>query len=150
VLGSLPGVASIEAGQYYAHPRNAFWPIMAELVGAAGDYEDRCDVLMTHGIAVWDVLAESVRPGSLDSAIRMQTAIVNDFDALFARQPALELICLNGRKAGDVFSRRVVPPDEVRVAVLPSTSPANAAMRFDEKLARWRGILSPVISGGST
>jgi len=122
---------------------------MSALVGATGDYASRCDALVQRGIAVWDVLAQSVRPGSLDSAIQMKTAVVNDFDALFRRHPGLRLVCLNGRKAGEVFERRVSVPDRVNLAVLPSTSPANAALRFEEKLSVWRGILSPVLEGES-
>ncbi len=145
VLGSLPGKASIDAQRYYAHPRNAFWPIMAELVGATGSYESRCAALMERGIMVWDVLAQSVRPGSLDSAIRMDTAVVNDFDAVFERQPALELVVLNGRKAADMFRRFVILPSHVHSETLPSTSPAYASLTVSQKLDRWREIIAPVL-----
>ena len=145
VLGSLPGQASIDAQQYYAHPRNAFWPIMAELTGASGDYEARVRALSDAGVLVWDVLAASVRPGSLDSAIRMDTAVVNDFDALFARQPGIAIVALNGRKAGDMFTRSVRVPPGVRVELLPSTSPAHAAMSLAQKLETWRGIIAPYL-----
>ncbi|MEM9403450.1 MAG: DNA-deoxyinosine glycosylase [Pseudomonadota bacterium] len=145
VLGSLPGQASIDAQQYYAHPRNAFWSIMGELVGARGDYDARCRALTDAGIMVWDVLAQSVRPGSLDSAIRMDTAVANDFDAVFARQPGIELVALNGRKASDMFRRFARPPTHVRSAILPSTSPAYASLSVAQKLELWRDILQPVI-----
>ena len=145
VLGSLPGQASIDANQYYAHPRNAFWPIMAELAGATGDYGARCDALMLRGIMVWDVLARSVRPGSLDSAIRMDTAVANDFAAVFERQPRIELVALNGRKATDMFARFANPPPHVQSETLPSTSPAYASLTVADKLERWREILMPVL-----
>ena len=145
MLGSLPGQASIDANQYYAHPRNAFWPIMAELAGAAGDYEARCDALMHRGIMVWDVLARSVRPGSLDSAIRMETAVANDFAAVFERQPRIELVALNGRKAASMFRRFAEPPPHVRNETMPSTSPAYASLNVEQKLERWREILAPVL-----
>ena len=74
VLGSLPSERSIAVGEYYAHPRNAFWPIMRELVGARGSYAERCTALVEAGIALWDVLKRSERPGSLDSDIRLDTA----------------------------------------------------------------------------
>lgn len=145
VLGSLPGQASIDASQYYAHPRNAFWPIMAELAGATGNYESRCDALMCRGIMVWDVLARSVRPGSLDSAIRMDTAVANDFAAVFDRQPGIELVALNGKKAADMFRRFASPPPHVRSETLPSTSPAYASLSVKQKLERWREIILPVL-----
>ncbi len=141
ILGSLPGDASVRAGQYYAHPRNAFWRIMEELFGASGSYEQRVEILTQSGIVVWDVLASSVRPGSLDSSIRMDTAVVNDFSALFARQPGIARIGCNGTKAYDLFSRFVELPDGVSVLKLPSTSPAHASMNFEAKLARWRSLL---------
>lgn len=150
ILGSLPGQASIDAQQYYAHPRNAFWPIMRELAGASGSYESRCASLMDSGIALWDVLQSSVRPGSLDASIRPGTAVANDFDVFFERQGAIRLVAFNGRKAEELFRRFVQPvgSDEYRFASLPSTSPAHAAMSLEHKLAAWRGILAPFLSRG--
>ena len=74
ILGSLPGQRSLQAAQYYAHPQNAFWRIMQELTGAEGPYQKRCDALVGYGIALWDVLAESVRPGSMDVDIQLESA----------------------------------------------------------------------------
>ncbi len=79
ILGSLPGQRSLQAAQYYAHPQNAFWRIMQEVTGAGGTYEQRCERLIANGIALWDVLAESVRPGSMDADIQMPSAEANDF-----------------------------------------------------------------------
>jgi len=141
ILGSLPGVRSIEEGQYYAHPRNAFWRIMAELAGASGDYEQRCQALLDAGIAVWDVLASSVRPGSLDANIDMQTAQVNDFAGFLAGHAHISRICFNGQAAARMFAGRVTldaAQRHVSLHTLPSTSPAHAAMNYEEKLARWR------------
>lgn len=140
ILGSLPGVRSIQAAQYYAHPRNAFWQIMADLVGAAGDYRARCRCLMQHGIAVWDVLASSVRPGSLDSDIDMTTAQVNNFAGFFTNHPAIDRVCFNGQKAEKIFRSRVMLDDafdKYRLATLPSTSPAHASMSYAQKLKLW-------------
>lgn len=153
ILGSLPGVRSIQAAEYYAHPRNAFWQIMADLVGAAGDYKARCDCLMEHGIAVWDVLASSVRPGSLDSDIDMATARVNDFVAFFAQYRHIDRICFNGQKAENMFRSRVSANndfDGYQLIALPSTSPAHAAMNYEQKLARWRDALAGSITGRET
>lgn len=143
ILGSMPGIASLEAGQYYAHPQNAFWRIMGELVGAGPEkpYKERARILKSQGIAVWDVLQSCIRPGSLDSDIRDE--VPNDFAAFFAAHPRIRHIGLNGGKAAASFKRHVArhcPPDIV-VTTLPSTSPAHAARRFAEKCALWRAAL---------
>lgn len=144
VLGSLPGARSIAANQYYAHPQNAFWRIMQDVFGIAGDYQERCESLKKHGIALWDVLHSSVRPGSMDSDIRMRSAKVNEFAAFFEQHRSVERVLCNGKKAGQMFNRLVVPELErpLPVLVLPSTSPAFAAMRYDSKLEIWRDALS--------
>ena len=152
IVGSLPGAASIAASQYYAQPQNAFWRIMGALCDAGPelDYEERVERLRRAGIALWDVLAAARRPGSLDSAIDLSTARLNDFAELFSAHPDIRRVCCNGRKAGDLYVRRIVPtlPDEVQelpVETLPSTSPAYASMRFDAKLERWRRALAGLL-----
>ena len=92
VLGSMPSVASIEAGEYYAHPRNAFWPLMAELFGfdAQACYQDRVQALTASGVAVWDVLQSCVREGSLDASIDRASEVPNAFVALLRAQPSLQ------------------------------------------------------------
>ncbi len=144
ILGSLPGQRSIAEQQYYAHPRNAFWRIMRELFGIAGDYEARCSLLRTNGVALWDVLQSSVRPGSLDAQIRIEHAVVNDFADFFATHTALRLVAFNGRKAQQLFGRFVTPTGvagDLPQVLLPSTSPAYAAMSFPAKLSAWREAL---------
>ena len=144
ILGSLPSKASLEAREYYAHPRNAFWRIMRAVFGAQGTYELRCARLIERRIAVWDVLASSVRPGSLDAAIDLRSARPNDFETFFASHDAIRLVCFNGRKAEQLF-RRFVPAaaytSSMRLRSLPSTSPAHASMRFEDKLEAWRGAI---------
>ena len=151
VLGTLPSQASLAAGQYYAHPQNAFWKIMAEIAGATGDYEQRRSSLVMAGIAVWDVLASSIRPGSMDADIDMASAMPNDFSAFFAEYPELRLVCFNGQKAEQLFTRFVQPElgdHERRTVRLPSTSPAYASISFEQKLSIWRGIIEPAIERG--
>ncbi|MGI9343756.1 MAG: DNA-deoxyinosine glycosylase [Gammaproteobacteria bacterium] len=155
ILGSMPGVASLEQTQYYAHPRNAYWRIMGELFDAGPElkYGDRLDVLVARGIALWDVLESCDRPGSLDSNIRGATARPNDFAALFADRPSIGHVFFNGKTAAAMFRRKVLPelPDgdesEQRAyATLPSTSPAMAALSFEQKLEQWsavRAVLEP-------
>ena len=141
VLGSLPGVRSIEAGQYYAHPRNAFWPIMATLFGfdPGLSYRQRIRALLDRRVALWDVLGESRRPGRLDSAIDTASARPNDLAGFLAEHPSLALVAFNGRRAEALFRRLVLPGlDAAPPAVLlPSTSPAHAAMDRATKLAHW-------------
>ena len=151
VLGTLPSQASLAAQQYYAHPQNAFWRIMAEIAGASGDYDARRSALIDSGIAVWDVLASSVRPGSMDADIDMASAIPNDFDDFFAKHAELHLLCFNGQKAEQLFARFVEPltsRNDLRMERLPSTSPAYAAMPFEQKLRTWRSIIEPAIGRG--
>jgi len=145
ILGSLPGVRSIQENQYYAHPRNSFWRIMAALTGAGGDYGQRCQTLLKHKIALWDVLASSVRPGSLDADIDMSTAKANDFSAFLAEHSTIDRICFNGQKAAKIFASRVqldASQAGIQMLTLPSTSPAHAAMDYAEKLEHWRSAIT--------
>lgn len=144
VLGSMPGEASLRQQQYYGHPRNRFWPLMSALCGvdAASPYTQRIAALNAAGVALWDVLGECVRPGSLDSAIERDTEIANPVAALCARLPRLRAIALNGGKAAQAFARHIEPQLDVaaiRLAIyrLPSTSPANASYAFSQLQAAW-------------
>lgn len=147
ILGSLPSQRSLQADQYYAHPRNAFWPIMHSVIGAEGDYRRRCAALRAAGIAVWDVLAAAVRPGSLDADIRSDALEPNDFRGFLDAHPHVRCILFNGRKAETLFRRLVLPAlkdDELELGLLPSTSPAHAAMPFSQKLEIWRSMIGPL------
>lgn len=148
VLGSMPGAASLAAGEYYAHPRNAFWPIMGELVGAGPGlhYPARTARLTDAGIALWDVLARCERAGSLDSAIDPSTEHPNAVAALIAGYDSLRAVFLNGGKAFAAFRRHVRPALEsavlarLHIEQLPSTSPANARLSFTDKTAAWQVV----------
>lgn len=137
ILGSMPGAASLAAGQYYAHPRNAFWPIMGELFGAGPDlpYEERAARLRECGVAVWDVLQACVRPGSLDSNISDE--VPNDFARFFHDHPHIDHVYLNGGKAAASFKKYAAGDCPVSFTPLPSTSPAHAGMTFAQKCAAW-------------
>jgi len=144
VLGSLPSQRSIAEQQYYAHPQNAFWPIMEALFDIKGDYAQRCAQLCDRGIAVWDVLASSVRPGSMDADIDVGSAVVNDFQSFLAEHERLRLIAFNGKKAEQLFHRFVdlgSLRSRIELKALPSTSPAYATMPFSGKVAVWRETL---------
>lgn len=145
VLGSMPGAASLQAARYYAHPHNRFWWIMGELVGAGPtlDYATRLERLCDAGIALWDVFDRCERVGSLDSAIRDDTAQVNDFAAFFAAHRGVRTVLFNGAKAATAYARFAPPLEGFGVVArrLPSTSPANAATPPAAKLAAWREAL---------
>lgn len=144
ILGSLPGVLSLQAGQYYAHPRNAFWPIVVELLGVAPmpGYRQRAALLKRQRIALWDVLQQATRPGSADAAIDSASAVPNAFAPFFAAHPTIECVAFNGRAAAELYRRHVLPAlpasrPPLRYIVLPSTSPAHAALDARAKLRRW-------------
>lgn len=146
ILGSMPGAASLAAGQYYAHPHNAFWRIMGRLLGfdAGASYAARVRALKAARIALWDVLHSCVREGSLDSAIRVDTQVGNDFAAFFRAHRRIARVCFNGAKAESYFRRYVAPELDTATlafARLPSTSPAHASLSFERKLAAWRSAL---------
>ncbi len=146
ILGSMPGIASLNAQRYYAHPRNAFWPIMGALLGFAPDaaYAMRLRALTQAQIALWDVLGACVRPGSLDAAIDENSIVANDFAGFFAGHRKVARVFFNGTKAADSFRRHVIPAlssaSQLQFTSLPSTSPANASYSFDRKLEHWRAV----------
>ena len=153
VLGSMPGARSLEEQAYYAHPRNAFWPIMEALLGIRRDlaYERRLLGLREGGIALWDVIGKCRRRGSLDQKVEPESIVPNDFAGLFAACPSIALVAFNGRLAEQSFERHVLPtlPDRftrIERLRLPSTSPAHAAMRLEQKRAAWARALAPVIA----
>lgn len=158
ILGSMPGAASLQEAQYYAHPRNSFWRLMGDLVdvGPALPYDQRLQRLRDRGIALWDVLHQCQRAGSLDADIEAGSRVSNDFTPLLASQPTLRRVLCNGGTAAQLFRRQVMPGlpadlrDHLQVLQLPSTSPAHAGMTYADKLARWRAALAPVICDDRT
>jgi hypoxanthine-DNA glycosylase len=144
ILGSLPSRKSLDLRQYYANPQNAFWRIMGALFGAGPEkqYAERTALLTDNGVAIWDVLKISDRPGSMDAAIDEQASVANDFASFFLRQRGLELVCFNGQKAAKLYEKLVLHSlgkdfTNLQYRNLPSTSPAYAAMSFAAKLERW-------------
>jgi hypoxanthine-DNA glycosylase len=141
ILGSFPSEASLAAGQYYAHPRNQFWPIVGAVLGeplAAVAYTQRLERLLAHRIGLWDVLGACQRAGSLDADIRAPRA--NDFAPLLRQAPGLRCVLFNGQAAGR-FAPRFAAAG-LQVTVLPSTSPAHAGRSFEQKLVLWRHALA--------
>ncbi|MFC1778551.1 DNA-deoxyinosine glycosylase [Pseudomonadota bacterium] len=146
ILGSMPGVASLEATQYYAFPRNVFWKIMGDLFAAGPelDYRSRLQKLMTNQIALWDVIESCKRPGSLDSAISKDGMATNDFSGFFKNHPQITHVYFNGQKAAGLFKKKVAPAltGNFEYLTLPSTSPAYAAKSYAAKLEAWSVLRS--------
>jgi double-stranded uracil-DNA glycosylase len=145
ILGTLPGEESLRLQQYYGHPRNDFWPLVAALSGNAvpAIYEQRVALLVQNRWALWDVLEGAERTGSSDAAIR--NPIPNKFDKFFAAYPSIDTIAFNGQKARDLFRRYalktgLVHPDRFSTIDLPSSSPLHT-IPFEAKLALWRARL---------
>jgi TDG/mug DNA glycosylase family protein len=147
ILGSMPGQASLDANQYYAHSRNAFWLIISELLSLPADatYADRLFALQKNGIGLWDVLAQCERKGSLDSDIKTASIVTNNFIDLFQQHPQIKKLLFNGATAEQYFYRYVLPGLNNSAALtlqrLPSTSPAHAAQSFAAKLSAWQSAL---------
>ena len=147
ILGSMPGVESLNQQQYYAHPRNSFWYIMARLFDfdMNADYKHRAASLIKNRIALWDVLNQCLRQGSLDTAIEKDSIIRNDFLTFFKQHPEIEHVFFNGQKAEKEFKRFVLPELEdtyryIQYQTLPSTSPAMASLNKEQKLAIWQQV----------
>ena len=150
ILGSLPGIASLNQQQYFAHPRNQFWPIAAEIMGFEADssYAERLSILTERRIMLWDVVYSAYRKGSLDSSIKTEGLQVNEFfDLLNPR--SVRLVVFNGAAAEKYFNQYAVPEllkkglEEAmfpKMIKMPSTSPANASFSFEQKLSKWRYI----------
>jgi double-stranded uracil-DNA glycosylase len=155
ILGSMPGAASLAAGQYYAHPQNLFWRIIAEVTGASTElaYKTRARALKSRGIALWDVLESCTRAGSLDAAIDDASISANDFASFYRAHPRIAHVFFNGAKAEACYRKHVLPalgPAAARPSYhrLPSTSPANASMSRAHKHSVWTKALMLALAGG--
>jgi TDG/mug DNA glycosylase family protein len=147
ILGSMPGEASLAAGQYYAHSQNAFWRVMSELLrfDPASSYPTRIEALKSARIALWDVLQSCTRDGSLDAMIELDTQIPNDFQTFLGKHKKIRQVFFNGAKAEACFRRHVLgrlDAGPMAYARLPSTSPANASVSYEQKLRAWRMIMA--------
>lgn len=144
VLGTMPSVASLNEAFYYAHPRNAFWPIMARYFDVTLSTESqKRQLMMEQGILLWDVLNQCRRDGSLDSAI--SDPVPNNFESMFSVHTDLSAVLFNGQAAYQLFRKKVLPicvlPSQLEMEVMPSTSPAHAGKNFEQKYAYWAQVL---------
>lgn len=154
ILGSMPGAASLAAGEYYAHPQNLFWRILGEVTGAApaAPYAARARALKACGVALWDVLDSCAREGSLDSAIDDATIRANDFAAFYREHPRIRQVFFNGAKAEACYRKEVLPllgdaPASPKCRRLPSSSPANASMPRAHRQRVWTQALRRALAG---
>ncbi len=140
VLGTLPGEESLRRVEYYAHPRNLFWPILYALFGGVPprDYGERVAFLRTHRVALWDVCAAGEREASADSTIRREEP--NAIDPLLDRYPQIRGVAFNGTGAERLYDRHFRRRPRLLYLSLPSTSPAHARLGFEAKLARWTAL----------
>lgn len=148
ILGTMPGKQSLAQQQYYAHPQNAFWRILGELLhfDSTADYATRVESIKTAHIALWDVLKFCVRESSLDADIEAASEVPNEIVQLLKTHRTIQRVCFNGAKAAQLYRRHILPQwpqnfHAIDYCQLPSTSPAHAGMRYAEKLNAWRMIL---------
>jgi len=141
ILGTMPGIASLEKQEYYAHKRNHFWPIMHALLGnvhVSELFEEKIKLLQENNIGLWDVLKNCERKGSLD--IHIKNHEVNDFETLFQEYPAINKIVFNGKESHRYFFKKFGQIEGITYYVMPSTRPANT-MSFENKLKLWSAFL---------
>lgn len=149
ILGSMPGKRSLTDNQYYAHPRNAFWPLMAALLKfELGNYPRQLQSLLSANIALWDVLQACDRASSLDADIIESSIVPNDFATFLNSHKHIVAIYFNGAKAEQMYKRHVLPnlsqqliDRDISTLLLPSTSPAHASKNFEQKLEDWRVVI---------
>ncbi|KLT69239.1 DNA-deoxyinosine glycosylase [Flavobacterium sp. ABG] len=142
ILGTMPGLKSLELNQYYGHNQNNFWKFLFPILNEdfSNDYETRKALLQKNNIAIWDVLQFCDRVGSLDSAIKNE--IANDFESFLNEHPNITTILFNGQKAAAFFKKYVTLEKSYQLITLPSSSPANASQSFESKLTEWKVINS--------
>lgn len=145
----MPGQKSLQEQRYYAHPQNAFWPIMAHIFGFSKDldYELKVAALLQQPVVLWDVLRQCHRQGSLDSQIQSLDLQCNDFVGLIQENPALSAVLCNGGTAYRLWKKHVSGTLQKPIAAIamPSTSPAHASMRFEQKLQIWQNTITEVL-----
>ncbi len=140
ILGSLPGDLSIAKDQYYAHPQNRFWKVLFSHFERefTTDYSEKIALLHQQQIALWDVCASAIRPGSMDTAIT--EVIPNAIDQLLAEHPSITTVIFNGQKAQKLFEKYFDKLEHIQYVTFPSTSPANAQFNLERLLLQWEII----------
>ena len=142
ILGSMPSDSSLQKQEYYAHPQNRFWKIVATITNNAIpiEYTDKLAILKNNSIALWDVVYQAIRPGSMDSSIEQETP--NDIETLLHHHQNIKTIAFNGKKSEALFDKYFVRKSHIQYISLPSSSPANARITFEALCERWNKLLS--------
>jgi hypoxanthine-DNA glycosylase len=147
ILGSMPSQKSLEKQEYYGHPQNAFWKIMAQLFDFSVDlnYTKRAKLVSSQGVAIWDVIHSCVRPGSLDSSIQKNTVVENKIPEFLELHSGIRNILCNGGTAYQLFQKHfkswLSENSKVIIHKMPSTSPAHASLSFDKKFKIWKEVI---------
>lgn len=141
ILGSFPSIKSFEEGFYYAHPRNKFWPILSAIYNEPiQTKEDKIALCKKHKIALFDSASSLQREAKNSSDTNLKNIAVNNFETLLTKYPNIETILFTGKKAQQIFDK-AYKHLKIKKLLLPSTSPAYASMKFDEKLAKYKEVL---------
>ena len=141
ILGSFPSIKSLQEGFYYAHPRNQFWPILSEIFHEkANSQEEKIALCKKHRIALFDSAKSLQRESGNSSDANLKNIEVNDFKKLLEEYPSIEMIAFTGKKAEQIFNKKYKNLS-IKKVLLPSTSPAHASMKFNEKLQKYKAIL---------
>jgi len=150
ILGSMPSQKSLELQQYYAHPQNSFWWVMAKMFDFSIDlsYSEKVQKLEQNGVAVWDVLNQCQREGSLDSNIIRETEVTNDISGFLASQLSIKFLGFNGGAAKAIYKRHIgLANNDLDSMQLPSTSPAYASITKQQKYQIWQQAMLPYLKG---
>lgn len=144
ILGSFPSPKSREAAFYYGHPRNRFWPLMANLLDEPlpETVEDKSHLVLSHGIALWDVLESCEIRGASDTSIR--NAVPVDIGTVTGAAPIGHIFC-NGSASHRLYCEHLQSVTGIEAVKLPSTSPANAACGMEELISSWSIIIQCLI-----
>ena len=140
ILGTMPSPKSRELGFYYSHPRNRFWPVLAKIFGenVPETSEKRKEFALRHKIALWDVLKECDIEGASDSSIK--NAVPNDLSVIL-NSADIKAVFATGATAAKLYKKFIEPETKIPATALPSTSPANAKIKFEELCEEYKIIL---------
>ena len=143
ILGSFPSVKSREQNFFYGHPQNRFWKVIAALFNekVPMTIPEKKELILGHGLALWDSIASCVITGSSDASIR--DVRPNDLRIILDHSPITDIYC-NGKKSYEMYNRYILPSIGREAACLPSTSPANAQWSLEKLIAAWSIICDKV------
>ncbi|MEN4052945.1 MULTISPECIES: DNA-deoxyinosine glycosylase [Sulfurimonas] len=145
ILGSFPSIKSLQEGFYYAHPRNQFWPILSKIFHEKADTkEEKIELCKKYHIALFDSAKSLQREKGNSSDTNLKNIEVNDFEGLLKEYPCIELIAFTGKKAEQIFNTKYKHL-AIRKVLLPSTSPAHASMKLDEKLQKYKALFQEIL-----